>query len=907
MKPWSSLRGKLVLLTVIVQVGMLLLLVCSGVQQMGASLTEQADLRIRQLAASLHAPLLAAIANNDRAALQALVEQSRAAGSLSRLVVYNEAGDVLAFAEAASVAAPPDAQLVERMGLELGGMHYGSLEIGMSNGFLLAAQRALLIRSVLIAGAAVALSILLLALAGRWLTRHLQALRQTTRAWARGDLDAQAVVAGDDEIGRLAQDFNRMAAALRARVEALRQAREEFRAIADYTRSWEFWIGADGRLRWVNPSVERITGYSVADCMAMPDYPRPMIHPDDKARIKLVREKALGGEPTDDEELRVLTKSGATRWVRLGCQPIYGETGEHLGVRASLVDITPQKNAEAARRLSETRYADAARVARLGHWDWSVRDGSLHWSDETYRIFGLRPQEAAVTYEAFLERVLPEDRALITAGVEQALATDSPYSVEHRIVRGDGEIRHVHEQARIECDAAGTPIRMFGTVQDVTERRQVQLALARANRLYAVLSEASKAMVRVRDQGALFQRICRVMVEAGGIPLAWIGRVDPQAGTVTPVALDGPAAGYAEDLRISMTDPPQRMGPVAQTVRTRRIQVYQDIAQQPEMQAWWKRAEQWGLRSIAVAPLRQNGQVVATLAAYSDEAGFFSADNIELLEGLAADISFALQAFADESRRRQAEAELVRLNTELEARVIERTRALEAVNQELESFSYSVSHDLRAPLRSIDGFSRYLLDQHGAQLDGVGRDYLERIVRAGRRMGQLIDDLLMLAQIGRQAVHLSEVPLSQLAQAVVDELRQASPARAARVEIEPGLTVRADPRLMRIVLENLLGNAWKFSARTDDAWIWFGRVEVDGEQVLCVRDNGAGFDGRYAHKLFGPFQRLHSADEFEGTGIGLATVQRIITKHHGRIWAEGSVNGGAAFFFTVQPPATAEA
>src|SRR5690606_2796339 len=290
-------------------------------------------------------------------------------------------------------------------------------------------------------------------------------------------------------------------------------------------------------------------------------------------------------------------------------------------------------------------------------------------------------------------------------------------------------------------------------------------------------------------------------------------------------------------------------------------------------------------------------QVLSVVSVYSEEQGYFTADIAELMEALAADISFALHAFTEESRRRRAESKLVRLNAELEARIAERTAALEAANEELEAFSYSVSHDLRAPLRSIDGFSRQLLKHHAHQLDAVGLNYLERIVRASGRMEQLIADLLRLSKIGRQALQPRKVNLSSLAQAVIDDLRQAAPERQVQVSIEPGITDWADPQLLRIALENLLGNAWKFTSDKPDAQIRLGAIRRQDQQpILYVRDNGAGFDNRFVHRLFAPFQRLHAPNQFEGTGIGLATVQRIIHKHGGRIWAEGKVGAGAVFY-----------
>lgn len=252
-----------------------------------------------------------------------------------------------------------------------------------------------------------------------------------------------------------------------------------------------------------------------------------------------------------------------------------------------------------------------------------------------------------------------------------------------------------------------------------------------------------------------------------------------------------------------------------------------------------------------------------------------------------------------ETALREAEKRLIALNEELEQRVAQRTRQFEAANQELEAFSYSVSHDLRAPLRSVDGFSQILLRDHAEKLDETGRDYLQRVARAAKRMGELIDDLLQLSRVSRSDLKRETIDLSKLVCSVGRDIKGADPQRQVKWVIQPGVTAEADGRLMRTLLENLLRNAWKFSAKKADARIEFGTVEQEGEKALFVRDNGAGFDMQYAHKLFGAFQRLHRAEEFEGSGIGLAIVQRIVNQHGGRIWAESTPGEGATFYFTV--------
>lgn len=245
----------------------------------------------------------------------------------------------------------------------------------------------------------------------------------------------------------------------------------------------------------------------------------------------------------------------------------------------------------------------------------------------------------------------------------------------------------------------------------------------------------------------------------------------------------------------------------------------------------------------------------------------------------------------DVTQQRSAEQEVLRLNADLQAQLVE----LDRLNQELESFAYSVSHDLRSPLRALDGFAQALLRNKQEQLDDQGKLFLGRIKAAAQKMGQLIDDLLLLSRVTRAEIRKVEIDLSQMAEEIIQELRQDHPDRQVLVQVEPGLQMRGDRNLIRVMLSNLLGNAWKYTGRRQPAEISLTRAESG----FCVRDNGAGFDMEYKDKLFAPFQRLHRPGEFEGTGVGLATVQRVMHRHGGTIWAESEVDRGAAFYFQI--------
>ena len=238
----------------------------------------------------------------------------------------------------------------------------------------------------------------------------------------------------------------------------------------------------------------------------------------------------------------------------------------------------------------------------------------------------------------------------------------------------------------------------------------------------------------------------------------------------------------------------------------------------------------------------------------------------------------------------------------LEDKVAERTNNLKVANSELESFCYSVSHDLQAPIRSIKGFSKALLEDYAEQLDEQACNYLDRVRNSSHRMGELIDDLLNLSKVVRSDMVKSPVSLSMLAANVITQLREREPERKVDFICAPELIVSGDRRLLLAMLENLLGNAWKFTSSIDQATIEFAVMHEEMRDVFFIRDNGAGFNEKYMHKMFEPFQRLHSNEDYEGTGIGLATVQRIIRRHGGEVWAESASGNGATIFFTLAEP-----
>jgi light-regulated signal transduction histidine kinase (bacteriophytochrome) len=287
-----------------------------------------------------------------------------------------------------------------------------------------------------------------------------------------------------------------------------------------------------------------------------------------------------------------------------------------------------------------------------------------------------------------------------------------------------------------------------------------------------------------------------------------------------------------------------------------------------------------------------SGQITGVVAVLGRQPLRIGSSSKSMLDVFANRISVELD-------RKVAMNRLKELNDSLERRVAERTKELSDINEELEAFSYSVSHDLRAPLTVIEGFGKLLLEQHADVLEDSGVHYLQQIAGSTRRMNSLIDALLSLARISRQPLRLRDVDLTALAVETVEKLQTAQPERRVVVAIATHVTAYADQELLAVVLDNLLSNAWKFTAKTSNPRIEFGTIESASEHVYYVRDNGAGFDSQHADKLFQPFHRQHHERDFPGTGIGLATVARIVRHHGGRVWAEAAAGLGASFYFTL--------
>jgi signal transduction histidine kinase len=381
--------------------------------------------------------------------------------------------------------------------------------------------------------------------------------------------------------------------------------------------------------------------------------------------------------------------------------------------------------------------------------------------------------------------------------------------------------------------------------------------------------------------------------------MAWIGLIDPDSKMVNPAASYGDTDGYLDGIRIYAADVPEGRGPTGKAVFEGKCSISADIAHDPRMLPWREKAIRHGLHSSSAFPICAGTTVIGALTVYSGELEFFADEEIQLLTSLADDVSFAVDAMANEKKRLAAEEALTRINEELEQRIALRTADLQVANKELEAFNYSVSHDLRAPLRHMAGYTERLQKQLVDHPNEKTHQYMTSIIAASKRMDMLINDLLAFSHLGRQELQKKKVNLNALVSGMVREIREEQRARKIDWEIDELPDVPGDQSLLRLAIFNLISNAVKFTSTRSETRIRI-KCKDDEDHFTCsIADNGVGFDMKYIDRLFGVFQRLHTRDEFEGTGIGLANVQRIISRHGGKVWAEGVVGQGATFYFTL--------
>ena len=617
-------------------------------------------------------------------------------------------------------------------------------------------------------------------------------------------------------------------------------------------------------------------------------------------------------------------------------------------------------------QANEERLRLALEATSDAIWDWDLTTHLTHYSARCYRMLGYEPGQFPSTFASWAELTHPEDVPRVERIVQQAIALNTGYEAEFRMRAASGSWRWIRGRGKVTArDPNGRPVRLSGANTDITEHKQSQQRLALMSFALDAAHEGAFLMDEQARFQYVNQEACRTLgytrEELLGLG---VGDIDPDYPISQWAAhwdllktrgnLTLESRHRAKDGRVFVVEVCANY--FDHDGRGYNLAMVRDItARKASEQALKDREALWRAvfgnapYSIAINRL-SDGAYLEVNPAFEQRLGlpaasilgktpldlFGPANTQEQLaahdlllrhgrienrettlvrhDGATTDLLYSAATFesgaglccvsmtVDITERRRAEAEIQRLNEQLEARVAQRTAQLEAANRELEAFGYSVSHDLRAPLRAIDGYAAILLEDHMAGAGPEGRRVCDVICQSARRMGQLIDDLLAFSRLGRAGIEPVRVDMQALARSAFEEA--ATPAERARVDfrLAPVPPAWGDPRLLRQVWSNLLANAVKFSATSDQPLVQVTASQDCGQCVYTVRDNGAGFDPRYSAKLFGVFQRLHSEQEFKGTGVGLAIVHRIIHRHGGRVWGQGAVGQGAAFSFVLPEP-----
>ncbi|MCU0453895.1 MAG: PAS domain S-box protein [Bacteroidetes bacterium] len=674
-----------------------------------------------------------------------------------------------------------------------------------------------------------------------------------------------------------------------------KQAEDELvrlRQAVEISKEVVFMTDSDGVFRYVNRAFTSLYGYSPHEVIGTMT---PRILKSGMMPQTAYEEfwKVLRHEFGVQGELTNRRKDGSLVLVEATANAVRDSHGNILGYLAIQRDITERKRAEEALRHSEESLRVAQRIGKIGSWEVDVESQATTWSAETYRVLGLDPATFVPEPMTFLSIVHPEDRDQVAKDLMATAQQGLSLRRQHRIVLPGGTVKFVEILGEVERQRDGVVTRVVGSIQDITEAKLFEEALNDKLRRLQLLRELGFLFASSLEQPEIIRKVTTFIPQYLGVTRAVIRFVDPSGRSlVAPAseAFDGPAPSQPIGFSIS-----------GRCVETNRPILVNDCRTTDLIPQEW--VERFGLRSVLAVPIRTSAGVIGVLRVDdSEQYRRFTEADVEFVSLVADQLAVALENARLYDAAKQAEAETERLNAGLEQRVHDRTAQLEAVNQELESFSYSVSHDLRAPLRHISGFVELLRERIQDLVDEESLRYLTTVSQSAVKLGNLIDELLAFSRIGRTDLRTGRVDLARLASEVRRDLEAETEGRVIDWSIGDLPPVQGDPTLLKLVLSNLLSNAVKFSRDRSPARIEVGSRPAQhptGLMTFFVRDNGAGFDQSYAGKLFGVFQRLHTSEEFEGTGIGLANVRRIIQRHGGATWAEGEIDAGATFFFTL--------
>ncbi|MEP7285603.1 MAG: PAS domain S-box protein [Chloroflexota bacterium] len=674
----------------------------------------------------------------------------------------------------------------------------------------------------------------------RMILRPVNRIINTAQALAAGDMNARANLHNESGVlGQLATAFDSMAQVLDERNAQLEEAEARYRALVEQVPAvlYRITITPERRMIYIGPQVESMLGYPRSEWFDNPTLIEFHLHPEDRGNALAGMVHSLTtGEPFQ-AKYRVFARDGRIVWLHNEAAVVRDEHGDITALQGIMVDVTSREEAKAAQQASEARYRLLAENINDLVCLASLDSKLIYVSPSSERLLGYSPEELIGVEGGSL--IHPDDLALVRSqGREQSIRGLST-TLAYRMRKKSGEYIWVETHLQPIVNSNGKTIQLITSTRDIDERKRAEDALRESEQRYRTLVDTAQEGIWVLDAEAKTTYVNQHMADMLGYSVA------------------------------EMMD--------------RRLYDFMDEVARVEAVQHFERRKQGIAEQYDFCFTRKDGSILWVMLSTNP------------IYNSAQQFSGALKMCNDITDRVQAEAEIRSLNLELEQRVTARTTQLEVANKELEAFSYSVSHDLRAPLRAVNGFARILLQDFAPQLSSEAVEYLELISANGIKMGHLIDDLLQFSRLGRKAIQKQTLDMREFVQKAVDDLGQVN----AEIVIGDLPPCEADPALLKQVFANLLGNAVKFTSKCDNPRIEIGSQTVQGTLAYYIKDNGAGFDMQYVNKLFGVFQRLHTAEEFEGTGVGLAIVQRVIQRHDGRVWAESEVNKGATFYFTL--------